>query len=102
MVVRPGLRRPSPRAFNTLFRPPVTRRYVCLHAEYGLDARLLGALLEFPGGMHVPVVGYGQRRLLEFERPGDQVLDAVRAIEQGIFRVTVEMNEGHPLRIDTR
>jgi len=48
------------------------------------------------------MVSYGQRRLLELERTCDQVLDAICAIEKGIFRVTVEMNEGHLLRIGTR
>ena len=37
----------------------------------------------------------GERRLLEFERPGDQVIDTVRAIEEGVLRVAVQMDEGH-------
>jgi hypothetical protein len=36
-----------------------------------------------------------QRRLLELERAGDQVVDAVRTIEEGVLRVAVEMDEGH-------
>ena len=48
------------------------------------------------------MVSYGQCRLLEFEGAGDEILDAIGAIEQGILGVTVEMNEGHSVRIDTR
>jgi hypothetical protein len=33
--------------------------------------------------------------LLELERSGDQIVDAIRAIEEGILRVAVEMDEGH-------
>ena len=36
-----------------------------------------------------------QRGLLELERPGDQVIDAVRAVEKGVLRVAVQMDEGH-------
>jgi hypothetical protein len=45
--------------------------------------------------MKIPVICDRQRRLLELERPGNQIIDAVGAIEEGILRVAVEMNEGH-------
>ena len=47
------------------------------------------------------MVGDGQCRLLELERAGNEVINAVGAVEQGIFRMAVQMNEGHPVRIDT-
>jgi hypothetical protein len=45
--------------------------------------------------VEIPVIRDRQRRLLELERPGDQVIDAVRAIEKGVLRVAVQMDEGH-------
>lgn len=45
------------------------------------------------------MIRYGQRGLLKFKRSGNQILDAIGAVEQGIFRVAVQMNEGHPVRI---
>ena len=45
--------------------------------------------------MEIPVIRDRQRGLLELERPRDQVIDAVRAIEEGVLRVAVEMDEGH-------
>ena len=47
------------------------------------------------------MVGYSQRRLLELERSGDQVINAVGAVKEGVFRMAVQMNEGHPVRIGT-
>ena len=41
------------------------------------------------------MIGDRQRGLLELERPRDQVIDPVGAIEEGVFRVAVEMDEGH-------
>ena len=41
------------------------------------------------------MIGDRQRGLLELERPRDQVIDAVRAIEKGVLRVAVQMDEGH-------
>jgi hypothetical protein len=45
--------------------------------------------------VQIPVVRDRQRRLLELERAGDQIVDAVRAIEEGLLRVAVQMDEGH-------
>lgn len=47
------------------------------------------------------MVSNGECRLLEFERSGNQALNAVGAVEQGVLSMAMQMNEGHMLRIDT-
>lgn len=49
--------------------------------------------------MQVSMIGDGERGLLELEGAPDQIIDAVSAIQQGIFGVTMEMNEGHLITI---
>ena len=73
------------------------RRDVRLHPDDRLDPRLLRLLLEDPGAEHHPVVRERERRLLELLGARDQVADAVRAVEEGVLRVAVEMDEGHRL-----
>jgi hypothetical protein len=51
--------------------------------------------LEFPRAVHVPMVGDRESGLLEFERSLDQVIDPICAVQEGIFGMTVKMNEGH-------
>lgn len=87
-----------PVAFTLLYAA-VARRDVGFHPDEGTDARLVRLFLELPRAMHVAVVGDGQSRLLEFESPPDQLIDSIGAVEERIFRVTVEMNEGHNLKI---
>jgi hypothetical protein len=43
----------------------------------------------------IPVIRDRERRLFQLQSPCDQVFDAVGAIEEGILRVAVEMDEGH-------
>lgn len=45
------------------------------------------------------MVRYGERWLLEFKRASNKVLDAIGAVEKGVFRVAVKMDEGHTVRI---
>ena len=45
--------------------------------------------------MEIAVIRNRERRLLEFERAGDQIVDSVRSVEEGVLRVAVEMDEGH-------
>lgn len=40
-----------------------------------------------------------ERRLLELESTGDEIVNAIRAIEQGILGVAMQMDKGHDLRI---
>src|SRR5436190_8574407 len=65
------------------------------HADDRLDAGFFGLLLEFPRRVQIAVVGDGQGGLFELLGSADQVVYAVRAIEEREFRVTVQMNEGH-------
>jgi len=73
----------------------VAQRDVSLHAEDRLDTGFSSFFLEFPGGVYVPVIRDSEGWLLEFERPRDQVVNAICAVEKGVFRVAVKMNEGH-------
>jgi hypothetical protein len=41
------------------------------------------------------MVSNGDCRLLQLLGTRDEVIDAVGAVEEGVFGVTVEMNEGH-------
>jgi hypothetical protein len=41
------------------------------------------------------VIGNRQRGLLELLGPPDQVFDPVRAIEEGVFGMAMEVYEGH-------
>src|SRR5439155_24719795 len=75
--------------------PPVAGRDVSFHADDRLDVRLLRFFLEFPGGVEIPVIGDRQGRLLELDGTLDQVIDPVCAIEERVFRVAMEVNEGH-------
>ncbi|HEY5219792.1 MAG TPA: hypothetical protein VIJ16_08280, partial [Gemmatimonadaceae bacterium] len=70
-----------------------------LHTEDWLETGFLGFLLKLPRGVHVPMVRYGERWLLEFKRASNKVLDAIGAVEKGVFRVAVKMDEGHTVRI---
>jgi hypothetical protein len=48
--------------------------------------------------MEVTVIGDGEGGLLKFERLTDEILDSVGAVEEGVFRVAVKVNEGHVVR----
>jgi hypothetical protein len=45
------------------------------------------------------VIGYGEGRLLEFERLRDQIIDPVCTVEKGVFGMAMEVDEGHMIRI---
>ena len=45
--------------------------------------------------MEVTVIGDRQRGLLELLRAADQIIDPVRAVEERVFRVAMEVDEGH-------
>jgi len=57
-------------------------RHVGFHAEDGLDLRFLRLLLEFPRGVHVTVVGNGQRGLFQLEGAPDEIVDPVGPVEE--------------------
>src|SRR5689334_6735859 len=77
------------------FRSAVGRGDVGLHADDRFDAGLFRLLLKLPGGVEITMVGDRQPGLLELLRPPDQVIDPVRAVEERVLRVAMEMNEGH-------
>ena len=70
------------------------RRHVSLAADDGLDARVLCCLVKFDRAVEIPVIGNCHRRHLEFGRLFHQLLRPHQAIEEGIFRVKMEVNEG--------
>jgi hypothetical protein len=74
---------------------PVTGRDIRLHPYQGTDACLVCFFLELPRPVHVAMIGDCEGRHFELERPFDQVIDSICAVEEGIFGVTVEMDEGH-------
>ena len=74
---------------------PVAGRDVRLHADDRLELRLSRLLLELPGGVQVAVIGDRQGGLLELLGAPDQVIDPVGAVEERVFRVAMQMNEGH-------
>src|SRR5262245_8779476 len=77
------------------FRASVGRGDVRLHADDGFDAGLLRLLLKLPGGVEITMISDCQPGLLELLRPPDQIVDPVRAVEERVLRVAMEMNEGH-------
>jgi hypothetical protein len=45
------------------------------------------------------MVCYREGWLFEFLGSGDQVIDSVSAVEEGVFGMTMEMDERHSIRI---
>lgn len=77
----------------------VARGDIGFHADDRLKTRLLRLFLELPSPVKVTVIGYGQGRLLEFQRLRDQIIDPVCTVEKGVFGMAVEVDEGHMIRI---
>ena len=73
--------------------PAVTRSDVRLHANDRLDATLLRLLQERPCAEQTTVVRQRDRRHLEFPRATDQVFNPVRAIQERVFTVRMQMDE---------
>ena len=86
-------------AADAIAGSPVTGGDISLHADDRLDTRLFGLFLELPRRVKVTVIGYGEGWLLELESSADEIFDSVGAVEKGVFRVTVEVDEGHMIRI---
>ena len=75
--------------------PAVSRGDVGLHPDDGLQPFLPRPLVEVPGAEHAPVVGERQAGHLLLFRLANQVRQAVRAVEKGVLRVGVEVDEAH-------
>ena len=82
-------------------RPRLAARDVELAPEDGLDARLLGVLVEGDRAEHVAVVGHRDRLGAGGGDPLHEVLHLHRAVEHRVLRVDVEVDElgGHPLEV---
>ncbi len=66
---------------------------VGLDADDGLDAGFLARFVERDDAEHRPVVGQGQRRLVERLGPRRQVFDAAEAVEQRELTMDVQMDK---------
>ena len=77
---------------------PVPRSDVRLHPDDRLETGLAGLILELPGRVEVAMVGDRERGLFELQGPGDQVVDTVRPVQQGVLAVAVQMDEAHRQR----
>src|SRR6185437_10538125 len=75
--------------------PSIARCHVRFHADDRSQLGFLGLFLELERRVEIAVVGDGERGLLEFQRPRDEVVDPIGAVEQRILGVTVQMDEGH-------
>ena len=60
----------------------------------GLIPALRRFLVKFDRAEEIPVIGHGDRRHLEFHRLFHQLLHPHRAIEERVFGMEVEVNEG--------
>ena len=74
------------------------RSQVRLHPEDRLDARLARGLVEFDRAEEVPVIGQGQGAHAHLRRRPHERVEAVRAVEERVLRVRMEMHEGHQRR----
>ena len=58
----------------------IARRDIGFHADDRFEAGFFGFFLELPRPVKVTVIGDGEGRLLELQRPIDEIIDAVRAV----------------------
>ena len=84
------------RLLARLARP---EREVGLEAEDRPDLGRLGGVVERPGRVHVAVVGDGQAVHAELLDVRDEIGDPAGPVEQRVFAVGVEMDEGHAYRL---
>jgi hypothetical protein len=77
----------------------IARRDIGFHADNRLEPRFLGFFLELPRAVKVTVIGYCEGGLFELQRSVDEIIDAVGAVEKRVFRVAMEVDEGHMIRI---
>ena len=66
-----------------------------LAANHRMDALLAAFLVELDDTEHGPVVGDGQRIHPQLLRPGHDVLDPCRPIQQAVFRMYMQMCKCH-------
>ena len=71
-----------------------SRRDVGLAANDRFDPGLRCFLIKFDRAKKVPMIGHGHRRHLEFRRFFHQLLHPYGAVEERVFGMKVEVNEG--------
>ena len=79
--------------------PSIARGDIGFHADNRLEPSFLGLFLELPRPVKVTVIGYREGGLFELQRSVDEIIDAVGAVEKRVFRVAMEVDEGHMIRI---
>ena len=87
-----------PIAADAVANASIARRDIGFHADDRLEPSFLGFFLELPSAVKVTVIGYRECWLFEFQRSRDEIIDAVCAVEKGVFGVAVKVNEGHVVR----
>ncbi len=73
---------------------PTPLGQVGLNAQHRVDAVLVAGSVEVDRAMHDAVVGQRQGRLSQFGGACHQPIEAVQAVQEGIFGVGVKVNEG--------
>ena len=73
----------------------VTAGDVGFHPNDGFELGLFGFFLEFPRGVQIAVIRDGEGRLFELLRAGDQVVNPVRAVEERVLGVGMEVDKAH-------
>ena len=88
-----------------LVRRPIfyhARRHVGFATDDRFDARLFRFLIKFDRAVEIAMIGDGDGRHPEFLRLFHQLPHPHRAIEEGVFGVKMEVDEGigrHPLAL---
>ena len=88
----------SPIAADAVASASIAWRDIGFHADDRLEPRFLRFFLKVPRAVKVTVIGYRERWLFELQRSRDEIIDAVCAVEKGVFGVAVQVNEGHVVR----
>ena len=89
----------SPVSANAVAGSSIAWRDIGFHADNRLEPSFLGLFLELPRPVKITVIGYGEGGLLEFQRFIDEIINAVCTVEKRVFRVAMEVDEGHMIRI---
>ena len=81
-------------ARRRFFLKPIPRRNVHLTPDDRLDSLLFRRLVKLDRPVKIPVIRQRQRGLTQLLRPGRQFRHTTRPVQQGVFRMTVQMNKG--------
>jgi len=87
-----------PIAADAIASASIARRDIGFHTDNRLQPSFFRFFLELPSAVKVTVIGNRERWLFELQRSSDEIIDAVCAVEKGVFRMAVKVNEGHLVR----